>query len=140
MDNLRARASKGPVLPIRIILVDPASRALSERRILDELKTIDPMTDGKLAQWAKGIEGLEDLANDHPGALSIRLTSLPVPSSMFILDDHLYLTPYVFGERGSTAICYHFAKRGLTSVYDLYDRNFERFWTYLTQEQQTARV
>lgn len=138
LDNLQRQASNGRTAPIRIVLVDPASEGLVERRMIDTLESIDKRTDGTLIQWVKGIEGLVALAEKYPRALEVRLSPLAVPASVFILDDHLYVTPYVFGERGSTSFCYHFTKKGRQPVYELYDRNFERLWIFLAKATATV--
>jgi|ERR1051325_11452857 hypothetical protein len=129
---LEARLTSGRTVPIRMIVVSPGSPAMLERLMLDDLSADESLGAASLARWQQSVADLMTLASRYPEQLRVLQTPFGASASVFLLDDQLYVTPYIYGRRGSRAICYH-CKRTDTveSVYQAYDDSFERYWQFL---------
>ena len=133
-ENLAERVEKASEDdPVRIILMSPDADGLYHRAVIDRRETFDRKSDQHFAQWKASIRFITGLEDRYRGSISVRLNPYQPIDSAFIIDNDLYLTPYLYGRRGTMAPCYYFARKGKRPVYDLYDRAFEQFWTHLDQ-------
>lgn len=106
---------------IRILSVDPACEALSDRDVQEKKKVGDTVyTIEKLIEWSK------DYKEKYPERFQIRFAKY-LPSEFYCrVDDSIYVGPYQYGKDSQQLITMEFKRPGKAFAY--YEEYFELLW------------
>lgn len=116
----------------KIILLSDKDGKLEERLKCDILK--EPISKTRLERWVSSSKEFLELTELYPKNIDIEYTLLPPTCSFFIVDNNLYLTPYIHGHQGANSFTYHFRKTSSNDVYEKYQKSFDKHWDYLKGE------
>lgn len=116
---------------IQVILMAGDAEALYQRAVMIRRMEFDKKTDPLFAQWVANISLIKNMEREYKGKIAVRLNSYYPLDPVFIIDEELYLTPYMFGRMGISTSCFHFVRKGHGSTYDQYEEAFDQFWEFL---------
>lgn len=119
--------------PIQVILMAGDADAFYYRSVMIRGEEFDRQNDPLFSQWVANISIIKNLEQEYKGRIAVRLNSYYPLDPVFIIDEELYLTPYVFGRMGIATSCFHFVRKGHSSMYDYYEEAFDKFWEFLSK-------
>jgi transcriptional regulator with XRE-family HTH domain len=115
---LKTKGKRG--CQIRIALADPTS---AEARKRDEEERLD---NGLLARIRTASLYFGELTSCD--GVDLRHHSTPMYNSIFRFDDHMLVTPHLYGIPGSKAPLFHLRLRGSNGLFANFARHFEAIW------------
>lgn len=105
---------------VRIALADPKS---SEVRARDRE---EQLAGGLVARIKIATKYFSDLLGARN--VEIRQHATPLYNSIFRFDDHMYVTPHLFGIPGAKAPLLHLKRRDPTGIFERFVAHFEGIW------------
>lgn len=115
---LRARAEGG--CQIRAALADPDSDEAHRRDAEEQLNG------GLLARIRTASYYFSELQNTEN--IELRFHHTPMYNSIFRFDDHMFVTPHLFGVAGSRAPLLHLYRRSPDGIFERFVSHFETVW------------
>jgi len=105
---------------VRVALVDPHSREAVDRDREERL-------DGGLVARIKTARRYLRMVDDCPG-VKLHYHRTPMYNSVFRFDDHMFVTPHLYGVHGYGAPLLHLRRKGGGGLFDSFARHFEDIW------------
>jgi transcriptional regulator with XRE-family HTH domain len=105
---------------IRIALADPDCPHVEYRDSEEQLGGTLPARIRTTLKHLREVHGTE--------RVKIQLHASPLYSSVFRFDDHMLMTPHLYGLPGYQAPLIHLRRLGADGVFDAYAQHFERVW------------
>lgn len=105
---------------IRIAFADPDSEEASRRDAEEQLNG------GLLARIRTATYYFSALQNID--GITLRFHYTPMYNSIFRFDDHMFVTPHLFGEAGSRAPLLHLYRRSPDGIFERFLAHFETVW------------
>lgn len=117
-DVLKQQAQEG--CQIRVALADPDSEEALRRDAEEQLNG------GLIARIRTATYYFSDLQETEN--IQLRFHYTPMYNSIFRFDDHMFVTPHLFGVAGSRAPLLHLFRRSPDGIFERFASHFETVW------------